>query len=68
MVLQLVSVLLHGREAKLIADRAADVISGVQNLREAVYEDYSENVAILLATSSKSTACPMDPSVRQRCA
>jgi len=38
MVLQLVSVLLHGREAKLIADRAADVISGVQNLREAVYE------------------------------
>lgn len=37
-VLQLMSVLLHGREAKLIADRAIDAMNGVQNLREAIYE------------------------------
>jgi hypothetical protein len=38
MILQLISVMLHGSEAKLIADRAADTMNGVQNLREAVYE------------------------------
>lgn len=38
MILRLMSVLTHGKEAKRIADKAIDVMSGVQNLREAIYE------------------------------
>jgi hypothetical protein len=33
-----VSVLAYGKEAKNIVDRCVDAMSGVQNLREAVYE------------------------------
>lgn len=38
MILQLISVLSHGKEAKIITDRAVDVMSGVQNLRAAIYD------------------------------
>lgn len=38
MILHIVSVLAHGKEAKRIADRAIDAMSGVQNLREAIYD------------------------------
>lgn len=38
MILRLMSVLTHGKEAKRIADKAIDVMSGVQNLRQAIYE------------------------------
>jgi hypothetical protein len=38
MILRLMSVLTHGKEAKRITDEAIDIMSGVQNLREAIYE------------------------------
>ncbi|KAJ9126445.1 hypothetical protein QFC24_002188 [Naganishia onofrii] len=38
MILRLMSVLTHGKEAKRIADKAIDVMSGVQNLRQAIYD------------------------------
>lgn len=38
MILRLMSVLTHGKEAKRIADKAIDVMAGVQNLRQAIYE------------------------------
>lgn len=38
MILRLMSVLTHGKEAKRIADKAIDIMSGVQNLRQAIYE------------------------------
>ena len=38
MILRLMSVLTHGKEAKRIADKAIDIMAGVQNLRQAIYE------------------------------
>lgn len=46
MILQLTTVLAHGKEAKLIADRAVDRMSGVQNLRSAIY-DYKVKIDAL---------------------
>ncbi|OCF37043.1 hypothetical protein I316_00947 [Kwoniella heveanensis BCC8398] len=37
-ILQLVTVMKHGKEAKRITDRAINVMEGVQNLRKAVYD------------------------------
>ncbi|WRT69446.1 uncharacterized protein IL334_006432 [Kwoniella shivajii] len=37
-ILQLVTVMSHGKEAKKITDRAINVMEGVQNLRKAVYD------------------------------
>lgn len=37
-ILQLVSVLSHGRTAKRLTDRAIDVMQDVQNLRKAIYD------------------------------
>ncbi|TIC33606.1 hypothetical protein E3Q10_00674 [Wallemia mellicola] len=36
-ILELVGVLKHGKRAKLLADKAIDLMEGVQNLRKAVY-------------------------------
>ena len=38
MILQLVSVLSHCKVAKRLTDRAIDLMQGVHNLREAIYE------------------------------
>lgn len=38
MILQLVSVLSHGKLAKRLTDRAIDQMQDVQNLRKAIYE------------------------------
>ena len=38
LILQLVSVLSHGKIAKTLADRAIDLMQDVQNLRKAIYE------------------------------
>lgn len=37
-ILQLVSVLSHGKLAKRLTDRAIDQMQDVQNLRKAIYE------------------------------
>ncbi len=37
-ILQLVTVLRHGKEGKHLTDRAINAMDGVQNLRKAVYE------------------------------
>ena len=37
-ILQLVGVLSHGKTAKMLADRAIDLMQDVQNLRKAIYE------------------------------
>ncbi|KIR34499.1 hypothetical protein I352_02746 [Cryptococcus deuterogattii MMRL2647] len=37
-ILQLVTVMSHGKEAKRITDRAINLMEGVQNLRKAIYE------------------------------
>ena len=37
-ILQLVSVLSHGKMAKRLTDRAIDLMQDVQNIRKAIYE------------------------------
>lgn len=37
-ILQLVGILLHGKMAKRLTDRAIDLMQDVQNLRKAIYE------------------------------
>ena len=37
-ILQLVGVLSHGKAAKILTDRAVDLMQDVQNLRKAIYE------------------------------
>lgn len=37
-ILQLVGVLSHGKAAKILTDRAIDLMQDVQNLRKAIYE------------------------------
>lgn len=45
--MRLMSVLTHGKEAKRIADEAIDIMSGVQNLRQAIYEYVSKLETLL---------------------
>lgn len=52
MILQLTTVLAHGKEAKIIADRAVDRMAGVQNLRAAIY-DYKVKIDAAPRDSAK---------------
>lgn len=53
-ILQLVTVLSHGKQAKRITDRVANLMEGVQNLRKAVY-DFKLKVAAAEPGSQKHT-------------
>ena len=39
-ILQLISTLQHGKEAKVVADKAIDLCNHMQNLREAIYTEF----------------------------
>lgn len=61
-ILQLVTVLKHGKEGKHLTDRVINVMDGVQNLRKAVYECVFS--AQLRAPSSELTAASSSRSRR----